>query len=136
MCQLLTNVLEGLNNNEIVTALLLDLSKAFDSCDNNTLLNKLHKMGFRGKSIEQMTSYLNPRFQRVQEDIQPNEEITKNECTRKHKNNEQIELRKTYSDWIKIDRSVQQGSIQGPLMFILYINELPKLLNHLFFFFF
>ena len=82
-----------------IIGIFLDLSKAFDTIDHNILLYKLKHYGFRGVVYEWFVSYLENRKQYVS-----------------FKNNK--------SDLKNIICGVPQGSILGPLLFILYVNDI------------
>ena len=79
----------------------LDISKAFDKVWHDGLLYKLESFGISGNLMKLFHSYLNNRQQRVV-------------------------LNGQYSKWAPILAAVPQGSILGPLLFLIYINNLPK----------
>ena len=91
---------KALNNGDFCIGVFLDLKRAFDVCYHQILIKKLAKIGLSGHTLNWFKSYLSNRTQRV---------LISGEL----------------SDPRPIDISVLQGSILGPILFLIMINDLP-----------
>ena len=97
-------VTNSLENNEIPCSIFLDTSKAFDTIDHKIQLNKLYMYGIQGITHNWFKNYLSERYQYV----------SINNCSSSLQN---------------IKCGVPQGSISGPILFLLYSNDLPTASN-------
>jgi hypothetical protein len=100
--------LTALNNKLLIGGIFCNLHKAFDCVNHDILLSKTEFCGISGKTNNLIKSYLQGRRQRTLVDY---------------------DSEKYYSKWDIITHGVPQGSILGPLFFLLHVNDIPHVIS-------
>ena len=103
--ELQDRIMKIMNKKECCVGVFMDLSKAFDTLDHKILLDKLYHYGIRGVAHDWFRNYLSNRKQYVH-------------------------INGTSSGQLPISCGVPQGSILGPLLFLVYVNDLATVSEH------
>ena len=99
---LLNKFYESIEKDQFLISIFIDFSRAFDTISHYILMKKLYFYGFRGKALEWIQNYLTNRRQFV-------------------------DYNKSHSQLGNITAGVHQGSILGPLLFLLYVSDIHNI---------
>ena len=94
-------ILTALENGENLDAVYLDFSKAFDKCDHGILLHKMKRLNIKGKLGRWLKNFLTER-------------------------NQVILVNKVKSKYSKLVSGIPQGSVLGPILFLIYISDISQ----------